>query len=442
VEAARDAVDKASRTYAELQARIRNANPRYAALMRPRALSLGEIQRELIDPQTLLLEFRLGEKQSWLWCVSADRLWSFALPARAQIEKAGREIYGLLTARQPRAGERPDARHARIQRADRRWLDASRVLSDMLLGRAAAELGPSWPGKRLLVIGSGVLEYLPFAALPDPWRDGRALVESHEIVYAPSASVISVIRQDSAGRALPAKKVAVLADPIFERDDPRVLATGRRPPVRPALNVMAADHSAVSSRFARLPFSREEARAIEGLVPAGERLVATGFNATLETAASRTLADYRIVHFATHGVLDTARPEASGLVLSLVGPDGRAEKGFLGVSDIYNLHLPADLIVLSGCQTALGKEIRGEGIIGLTRGFMYAGARRVVASLWQVDDLATAELMRLFYRGMLQQQLPPAAALRAAQRQLAARPQWSAPFYWAGFVMQGEWKAD
>jgi CHAT domain-containing protein/tetratricopeptide (TPR) repeat protein len=441
LDTARGALDTLNGEYKALEARIRKESPKYAALTQPRALSLREIQRDLLDPDTLLLEFRLGEKQSWLWCVTTTSLHSFALPPRATIEQAGREIYELLTARQPRRGETPSARSARVARADAQWRGASRSFSRMLLGKVASEMAAGWNGKRLVIVASDVLEYLPFAALPDPADFRRPLVHGHEIVNAPSASVVAVIRQESAGRPEPARQLAVLADPVFEADDPRVIAGERVARPQPARAVAwPATVSKGTPVFARLPFSREEARAIASLVPASDRLEATGFEANRALATSEALADYRFVHFATHGVLDAERPELSGLVLSLVGNDGRAENGFLRTRDIYNLRLPADLVVLSACQTALGKQIRGEGFVGLTRGFMYAGARRVVATLWQVDDLATAELMRLFYRGMLQQGLSPAAALRSAQKQMAARPQWSSPFYWSSVVLQGEWR--
>lgn len=193
-------------------------------------------------------------------------------------------------------------------------------------------------------------------------------------------------------------------------------------------------------RLARLPFTRQEALAIAALVPAEHRLEATGFRASRTTVMSGDLARYRLVHFATHGFLNSGQPALSGLVLSLLDQDGNEQDGFLRLNDIYNLRLRADVVVLSACQTALGKEIRGEGMVGLTRGFMYAGARRVVASLWQVNDSATAELMKRFYEGMLVDRLTPAAALRRAQRQLAAVPRWSSPYFWAPFVLQGEWR--
>jgi CHAT domain-containing protein len=169
-------------------------------------------------------------------------------------------------------------------------------------------------------------------------------------------------------------------------------------------------------------------------------LKATDFRANRAIAISPELGRYRIIHFATHGLLNSQHPLLSGLVFSLVDENGKPQDGFLRMHEIYNLQLPAELVVLSACQTALGEEIHGEGLVGLARGFMHAGARRVVASLWRVDDQATAQLMRHFYRGMLKEKLRPAAALRAAQIEMSRHPRWSAPYYWAGFVMQGEWR--
>jgi LPXTG-motif cell wall-anchored protein len=148
---------------------------------------------------------------------------------------------------------------------------------------------------------------------------------------------------------------------------------------------------------------------------------------------------HRIVHFATHGIVDYQHPQLSGLVLSLVDETGKPQDGFLRMHDIYNLKLPVDLVVLSACNTALGKDVKGEGLIGLTRGFMYAGAGGVVASLWKVDDDATAELMTHFYEGMFKRGLTPAAALREAQLALRSQKRWQAPYFWAAFVIQGQY---
>ena len=190
----------------------------------------------------------------------------------------------------------------------------------------------------------------------------------------------------------------------------------------------------------RLPFTRDEADAIMAVAVSGAGLKALDFRANRATAMSDELSRYRIIHFATHGLLNSEHPELSGLVFSLIDEHGRPQNGFLRLHEIYNLRLPAELVVLSACQSGLGKQIKGEGLVGLTRGFMYAGAPRVVASLWQVNDYATAELMKRFYRGMLKDGLRPAAALRAAQIEMFNQKQWSSPYFWAAFVLQGEWK--
>src|SRR5262249_44783687 len=179
--------------------------------------------------------------------------------------------------------------------------------------------------------------------------------------------------------------------------------------------------------------------AIAGFAGASHSRKFLDFDASWEAATSPELADYRIVHFATHGLLNNRHPELSGLVFSLVDQQGNPRNGFLQAFEVDNLRLSADLVVLSACQTAVGQDVKGEGLLGLSRGFMYSGARRVVASLWRVPDRASAELMKNFYRGMLVNGLRPAAALRAAQAVLRKNPRTADPYYWAGFILQGEW---
>ena len=239
----------------------------------------------------------------------------------------------------------------------------------------------------------------------------------------------------------------MLADPVFAATDDRVRATGKlaaapsKSVSRGLLLRSAAEVGVLNgdNRFSRLLFSRREADAIVRQSPSGDVKRAVDFQASRATAMSPELGDYRIIHFATHGLLNSEHPELSGLVLSLVDQHGRPQDGFLTLGDIYNLNLRADLVVLSACETGLGKDIKGEGLIGITRGFMYAGASRVVTSLWKVDDAATAELMGKFYRGMLREGLQPAAALRNAQIEMWKQKRWSSPYFWAGFVMQGQW---
>jgi hypothetical protein len=330
----------------------------------------------------------------------------------------------------------------------------------MLLGGIARELHEEWRTKRLAIVATGALEYLPFAALPVPELDAAGLgaqksaegarrsrpplAVTHEIVSIPSASVLAVLRRDAADRAPATRTLAIIADPVFDGGDPRVTSRPTRPTAvndetsTRTLEVMDALYA--RGGFARLPFSREEADAISSFARTGDVFTAVDFKATRARIVSGALSGYRIVHLATHGVIDSERPALSSLILSLIDQRGGRQNGYLRLADIYNLRLDAELVVLSACQTALGKDIRGEGLVGLTRAFIYAGAPRVVASLWQVSDLATAELMKKFYRGMLRQHLRPAAALRAAQVEMAQDPRWASPYYWAGFVLQGEWR--
>jgi CHAT domain-containing protein/tetratricopeptide (TPR) repeat protein len=440
--------------YEETEARIRATSPRYAALTQPEPLDSKQIQEHVLDPDTLLLEYSLGEERSYLWAVTDTALASFVLPKRAEIERAARRVHELLTVRNlhPK-GEDGMKAEARIARARAQYPVAASRLSEMVLGPVASLLGH----KRLLIASDGALQYISFAVLPVPGRHGGSpLVVESEILTAPSASTMAVVRRDLAGRQPAFKTVAVLADPVFDRQDPRVpghpqiLRSSQKE--EPSSNTRGlpmdlerswAEVRSVESggNIPRLPFSRREADAIISHAPPGSSFKAVDFRASRATATGSELAQYRIVHIATHGVLDSRNPALSGIVLSLVDRQGKPVDGFLRLWDIYNLRLPIDLVVLSACQTALGKEIKGEGLVGLTRGFMYAGAARVVASLWQVDDVATAELMSLFYQGILKKNLPPAAALRAAQVQMWKEKRWQQdPYFWGAFQVQGEWK--
>jgi CHAT domain-containing protein len=458
--AAASEIDSLTAEYDQVQARIRETSPRYAALTQPLPLSLKQIQTELLDRNTLLLEYALGEDKSFLWAVTPDSISSFELPGRVHIESAARRVYEMLTARnQTPLTEGPDQRRKRLQQIDAAYPEASAELSRMLLGPVASEL----KDKRLLIVGEGVLQYLPFAALPEPGVNrpqstpaSRApgvsgplistpLIVAHEIVSVPSASVLAVLRREARSRPAADRTLAVLADPVFEASDPRIAqqtnltaapATGQAP----AEDIRRSAGESGLQAFLRLRFSRQEADQIASFAGGAKELKALDFAASRTLATSGELSSYAILHFATHGLINNEHPELSGIVLSLVDRQGQPQNGFLRLYDIYNLKLQADLVVLSACQTALGKQIKGEGLIGLVRGFMYAGAPRVVASLWQVDDRASADLMGRFYEAMLRRGLSPAAALRAAQVSAWTDKRWRPPYFWAAFTLQGDWK--
>ncbi|HEX7999269.1 MAG TPA: tetratricopeptide repeat protein [Pyrinomonadaceae bacterium] len=442
----------------QVESQIRQTSPRYAALTRPEPLNLKEIQTSVLDPDTLLLEYSLGANKSYLWAVTQTNIKSYELPKRAEIESAARRVYELLNARnQVNEKETPAQERARIAQADAQYRDAAARLSQMVLAPVAVELGT----KRLLIVSDGALQYIPFTALPGPAASSKTvtnvpLVVSHEIVNLPSASTISVLRKEVQGRKPAGKVVAVLADPVFDSADERARQSIARAGVETEKQAAAKkrelplgmERAATESgllrgeglQIPRLPGTRDEATEILSLVPPVQRKGAFDFAASRQTASSAELAQYRYVHFATHGFLNSLHPELSGIVLSMVDEKGAPQDGFLRAHEVFNLKLPAELVVLSACQTGLGKEVKGEGLIGLTRGFMYAGAPRVVVSLWSVADDATAELMARFYRGMLKEKLRPVAALRAAQISLMREREWKSPFYWAAFTLQGEWR--
>jgi CHAT domain-containing protein/Tfp pilus assembly protein PilF len=449
-------LDELIKQYQEVQAEIRFNSPKYAALMQPQPTNVKQIQQQLLDSDTLLLEYMLGDNRSYLWVVSQNSLATFQLPGRREIEDLSRRLFTSWTARSHAPqNESPLQRRMRLARADTDALRISAALSQMVLGPAKAALDR----KRLLIVGDGALLYVPFPALPVPGREpGVPMVQHYEISSLPSASILSVLQDEEHNRARAPKSVIVLADPVFEESDPRVeLARNKA-----SSSIHSERHNSFSPSLAsdrllrsmndigletdgtlhlqRLPFTRQEAEAILSATPPGQGLKALDFEATRALAASSGLARYKVVHFATHGVIDSENPQLSGLVFSMVDKQGRPQDGFLELQDIYNLSLPVDLVVLSACETGLGKQIDGEGLVGLTRGFMYAGASRVVASLWKVSDAATAKLMAYFYEAMEQRGMAPAAALRFAQMQMLKEKRWPAAYYWAAFQIQGEWR--
>src|SRR5262249_12845127 len=435
----------------QIQTQIRQASPRYAALMQPQPLTADEIQQQL-DDDSLLLEYSLGDQRSFLWAVTPKTVTSYELPNRKVIEAAAQNIYDLLTSpkRSPR-GETEQERGVRQVQANKQYQIAARELSRILLGPVAQQLGK----KRLVIVTDGALHYLPFIALPDPNKlNGKAgewqpLVVDHEIVNLPSASTLTELRRELKGRQPAPKTLAVLADPVFTRDDERFKSKANRTTPKPDESVAGLTRQRILEQLtragdgqtlSRLPYTRQEAEQILALAPAGTGMKALDFEASRATAMSDQLGQYRYIHFATHGLADSERSELSTIVLSLFDERGEPQDGFLRAHEVYNLNLPAEMVTLSACETGLGKQVKGEGLVSLTRGFMYAGAARVVVSLWSVNDQATAELMTKFYRKILAGGERPAAALRESQVEMWRDKRWGTPYYWAAFTLQGEWR--
>ncbi len=419
--------------YKQVNQIIRTRYPAYEQITKPAAWNLRQIQEQVIaDDQTVLLEYSLGSDKSYVWAVTRNSIKSYDLPSRDLINKAAKKVYALLATQ-------PDP-NAATQLAS-----AVQQLSQMVLSPVAAELSK----ERILVVADGALHYIPFQVLTTP--DNEPLVASHEIINTPSASILGELMKE-AGQRQPTKVLAAFGDPVFASNYAKGKdeSSGEQSTTAQALeiaplqsvlrNIELNGESFDPSVIQRLFYAKRELANLRDAASDGETFIASGFTATREQLLRTDLTEYAILHFATHGLLDPKQPENSGLVLSTVDPDGKILNGFVGLQDIYGLRTPVDLVVLSACQTALGKDVRGEGLLGLTRGFMYSGASSVMASLWKVDDEATAELMRQTYTNMLQKGLTPAAALRSAQNNIRQRPEWQSPYYWAGFTLQGEYR--
>ena len=458
-----------------IENQIRAASPRYATLTAPQPLTLAEVQQRVLDEQTVLLAYSLGNERSYLWAVGPGSVTLHRLPARASIEQQtvefrnqivpaqqARSILSAETQRGLGLGA-PATGAATAQPAANvaPFAAAAHALYQTIVAPAASQLGE----RRLLIIPDGALNYIPFAALVTApgGADYTALaylVKTNEVIYAPSASVVAAVRAQRQTAPAASGGILLVADPVFDRSDPRARGTASAQTGGQAgsevtrglgLGSAVADVTGAPQanaggntpevRLARLQGARVEAEQIAQLARTTNRQPSTWLDleASESNLKTRDLRNYRVIHVATHGLLNTERPQFTGLVFSLVG--NREEDGFLRTDEVFNLRLGAPLVMLSACETGLGRERRGEGVMGLTRAFMYAGAPTVGVTLWSVVDRSTAELMTDFYRRHLAAESAPApTALRAAQQSMIANQRYSAPRYWAPFTLVGDWR--
>lgn len=416
--------------YDQLIKKIQDINPSYQRKIAPTTWDLRQIQEQVVvDEHTLLVAYSLGSEKSYLWAVTRNGIESYELPAEEQIVASAHRVYDALKMRP----SSPSNDELTV---------AARDLSQMILSPIAGQL----TGNRLIVVPDGVLHYIPFQVLPSP-TNGEPLIAAREIINAPSASILGELQQQASQRKMPNNVLVAFGDPVFATDTSQAqdtnvsgqhaLATAQ---LRSAMrDTEIRDGAFDLTKLERLFYAKHELDELRDV--AGQTaLIVSDYAATRERFMSTDLTQYAILHVVTHGLFDQKRPEISGLVLTNVSPEQKQLNGFIGLRDIYELRAPVFLVVLSACQTALGKDVRGEGLLGVTRGFMYAGAPSVVASLWQVDDEATAELMKHFYRNMLENNMRPGEALRAAQNSIRQQPEWSSPYYWAAFTLQGEYR--
>jgi CHAT domain-containing protein len=439
--AAQTTVNQLTQQLESVDTRIRRANKRFADLLAPEPFAFNQLAQTL-DENTVALEFLLGDKQSYAWLISSSGIIAAEpLPPRSEIEPMANKFHQIL------------------RDGDRNFADPGARLSEMLLKPFINKIR----GKSLLIVPDGALYYVPFAALPvsnrAPSRTGRPvryLVQEQPITILPSLSTLIVQRDTLVSRPPAAKALMVFADPVYDFNDPphgcEDIAPKTSGVPSPKKNKEAVSSSVNVARgeathvlkLPRIPQTQKEMLALLSLPFRGQKDGACGFDASARNASPTSLAPYRFIHFAVHSTINSEHPELSGLVLSLFDPDGKhVPEGVLRLNDIYRLNLQSDLVVLSACETIRGKDIRGEGIVGLTRGFMAAGAKRVVTSFWKVSDQPqTVELMKFFYQGLLNRRhpLPPPVALQEAQKQMLSRHPGLHPRYWAAFTIEGEYR--
>ncbi len=387
---------------------VRRANPRYADIKYPRPLKSAQIAKGFQGKETALVEFVVGEQKSFAWAVSRGKVTTVTLPPR-------KEIDGLVAGYRAALSERVSALTVKSATA------CADALGAELYQKLFAPLEPHLAEARtLVVVPDGSLLYLPFETL----RSADAyLLERFAVSYAPSATALAVIQGARRGAGGEPRGIVAFGDPVYTnaKYDPA--------------EVLSAQ---AERRFdlTQLPYTRGEVTGITALFPTAERRTFWGADAREERVKSEDLSRSRYLHFAAHGVIDETHPMRSGIVLSSA-PDSK-EDGILQMSEVMRLKLNAEVVTLSACRTGLGKLLRGEGVIGLTRAFQYAGADNVVVSLWNVNDIATAELMKAFYQN-LTRGLAKDEALRQAKLQLLRGKQraWAHPYFWAAFVLVG-----
>lgn len=405
--------------YVNLMLKIRQENPRYASLQYPQPLKLTEAQA-LIDKDTVLMEYFVGKKGSFCFVITHDDAKEFSLPTESELNEQVRSINGAI--------QEPELISETTSGMYRQYATKARSLYRELLEPAGVALQMK---QKIIIAPDGILGYLPFECLLTADNDSERIDFSklsylglhYEIQYVPSISVLDAIEHNRPVNEDGYRKALIaFADP-------------QNGPV-PAKNLTGLDRKVRdwSTLLPPLPFAKKEVERISKLYPKGSTTLLIGKDATEVNAKKMDLQNYRIVHFASHGLIDEEHPQFSSLILNA----GGGEDGYLTMREVFDLKLNADLVVLSACKSGLGQRIRGEGVNGLSRSFLGAGAASVLVSLWNVSDRSTSDFMTSFYREMETAKLSKAAALKAARRKMILGQKYSHPYYWSPFILIGK----
>ena len=421
----------------EIQANLKQNSPIYSAIKNPAPFDVGEFQQNVLDDDSLLLEFSFGKEESYLWLIGKTEFSSYILLPREQIESKVDTLRELLASREKLRDESIEAYQNRIAKADVDYWTIAKDLSRDLFGQVADKFG----NKRLIIVPDGKLGYFPVSALPLPnSENSEPILLSNEVVYEPSASTLSIFSDNKNQLNSTAKSLLIFSDPVFAADDSRLSAENKNDLSAQANSIEKFRFVESLNSLVRLDSSKTEADSIVDILGTSNADNFSGFSANRDRLLNINAADYKIIHFATHGLIDESRPELSGIVLSRFDENGQKTDEFFRLQDIYGMNLNSDLVVLSACNTGIGKEVKGEGLMSLNNAFLSVGAKSVMASLWKVEDGATLELMKNFYDAMANEKLTPSKALQKAQIKMWRNSRYQSPFYWAAFTVQGDYR--
>lgn len=433
-----DEINWLTNAHEEIKANLKQTSPVYLTIRNPAPFDVAEFQNRILDDKTILLEFSFGKDESYLWILDKTQLSTYRLLPRRQIESRIKNLRSLLAEREMRENETVENYQERIIQAEKLYWQEARLLSEEILGQAAAQI----TDKRLVIVADGDLQYFPLGALPLPGANTEEpILLTNEIVYEPSAQMLFLLA-DNFQPSFPAasKDLLVFSDPVFSADDARLSKDlkidDNFPSKASGANALRYVESLKS--LPRLTASKEEGNLVADVIGWEKADVLTGFSATRERALSSEVSDYKIVHFATHAIINEENPELSGIVLSRFDMQRLKMDEIVRLQDIYGLNISADLVVLSACNTGIGKEIKGEGLMSLNSAFLQVGAKSVVSSLWKVEDYATLETMKIFYQILVREKATPSQALRQAQIKMRQNERYRSPFYWAAFTVQGD----
>ena len=402
-----------------------------------RVPSLDDVRNAFLPRDAALLEYWVGARGVWLWIVTADSLRGLRICDASTLDREVALFQRALLAREDfPANEDYVTRQERVARADRTFNTQASILGRLLLPVPL----PS-AVRRLVIVPDGILASITFSALR-PVSAGY-LVSKYELMEEPSASVAAALLSRPPLPASP-NRIAVFADPVYNQFDPRLTELRNAvPSTAPGAGttappILRADTSLDLSTLPRLNGSLTEAKAIAAIAGTDRVNLWLGFQATAAQVMQTHWSDFAIAHFAAHAIVDSEHSELSGIVLSTLDHERRREDGVLWLHDIYRTPMPVSLVVLSGCRTAGGESIPGEGISGLAQAFLSSGASAVLGTLWTINDQDAGEMVPEFYRTLLMEHLSIAGALRSAQLRMISldRP----PYDWAGYVAEGNWR--